>query len=501
MSKFDFPFSIAETLFIVCYIGSLVFIGWLGMRAQKEKTMKDFYLGGRGIGFGVLLLTLYATQYSGNTLFGFTGKAYRVGLQWLVCVHFMTAIVIVYTAFAPKLYKLAKQHTFITPSDFLTHRFQHRGLSSFASVVMILGLANYLLAQLKALGEAATGFLPEYPEQSYIGGVIALAFIIVLYESLGGFRAVAWTDVIQGLVLMFGFGILVWLVFKQFGNLGDAISILESRPGGKAMIEPPRGGQIAEWFSWVLIVGLGGALYPQAIQRIYAAKSAPTLRKSLAVMSFLPLTTTLIAVVFGVMAAAHVQLEGSSDSVLTTVCREVQQQSAGARWLVVVLFAGVLAALMSTADSVLLSISSMFTKDLYAGVFSPQANQRQLTLVGKSCSWIVIVAMTLAAILLRNTSLVAILKIKFELLVQLAPAFVIGIHWRRMNSNWTFAGMVVGVVVALLITLLVNVGGTGNILGIHAGLYGLAANLMVSLGGSMLKPDPGEPTTQDVTPH
>ncbi len=488
MTSFDFPFSFAETMFIVCYVASLVFIGWLGMRAQKEKTMKDFYLGGRGIGFGVLLLTLYATQYSGNTLFGFTGKAYRVGLQWLVCVHFMTAIVVVYMAFAPKLYKLAKEHTFITPSDFLSYRFGHRGLSSFASVVMILGLANYLLAQLKALGEAASGFLPDYPKEAYVGGVIALAFIIVLYESLGGFRAVAWTDVIQGLVLMFGFGILVWLVFRQFGSLDEAIGILQSRPNGQAMTAPPKGGQIAEWVSWVLIVGLGGALYPQAIQRIYAAKSAPVLRKSLAVMAFLPLTTTLIAVVFGVMAAAHVELQGSGDSVLTTVCRMVQLQSQAARWLVVVLFAGVLAALMSTADSVLLSISSMFTKDLYAGVFSPQANQRQLTLVGKSCSWIVIVMMTIAAIVLRDTSLVAILKIKFELLVQLAPAFVIGIHWQRMNANWTFAGMVCGVAVALLITFTTTLSGTGNLLGIHAGLYGLAANLLTSLGGSLLTP-------------
>lgn len=479
---FEFPFTVPETVFIVCYILSLIVIGWLGMRAREEKSMKDFYLGGRGIGFIVLLLTLYATQYSGNTLFGFTGKAYNVGFQWLVCVHFMTAIVVFYTMLAPKLYTIARREGFITPADYLTYRFQSPAMSGFASIVMILGLANYLLAQLKALGEASRGFLPEHPTEAYIAGVIALAVIIVVYETLGGFRAVAWTDVIQGLVLMFGFAIVVWLVFRQFGGLGRAIDILESTAEGRSKVEPPHGRQVAEWVSWILIVGLGGALYPQAVQRIYAARSAPALRRSLAVMAFLPLTTTLIAVLFGVVASAHIQLEGSGDAILTTVCRMVQEQSPAARWLVVVLFAGVLAALMSTADSVLLSISSMFTKDIYSVHLAPNATQEQLTRVGKLCSWLVIGLMSLAAILLRDVTLVTILKIKFELLVQLAPAFIIGVNWRRLQAIWTFAGMAVGVVVALAITFAFG----GRIWGVHAGLYGLAANLLVAVGGSLL---------------
>lgn len=483
---FDFPFSPAETAFIACYILSLVVIGWLGMRAQKEKSMQDFYLGGRGIGFIVLLLTLYATQYSGNTLFGFTGKAYNVGFQWLVCVHFMTAIVVFYTMLAPKLFSLAKAHGFITPADYLAHRFGDRAMSAFASTVMILGLANYLLAQLKALGEASRGFLLEHPTEAYIAGVIALALIIVVYETLGGFRAVAWTDVIQGFVLMFGFAIVVWLVFQQFGGLGRAIDLLQSQAEHRSKVVPPQGQQVSEWVSWILIVGLGGALYPQAVQRIYAARSASTLRRSLAVMAFLPLTTTLIAVLFGVVASAQedIQVDGSGDAILTTVCRIVQEQSPAARWLVVVLFAGVLAALMSTADSVLLSISSMFTKDIYSVYIAPNATQAELTRIGKFCSWIVIALMTLAAIVLRDITLVTILKIKFELLVQLAPAFIIGVNWPRLDRRWTFAGMVCGVFVALLITFTIG----GRIAGIHAGLYGLAANLFLAVGGSLLAP-------------
>ncbi|MDP6446750.1 MAG: hypothetical protein QF805_23360, partial [Pirellulaceae bacterium] len=123
---------------------------------------------------------------------GFTGKTYRVGFSWAVCIHFMTAIVVFYLLFAPKLYKLSRSRSFLTPADFLIDRFQSKTLGAFASLLMMFGLANYLLAQLMALGNALRGFAPESPYQAYVVGVVALAFIIVIYESLGGFRAVAW---------------------------------------------------------------------------------------------------------------------------------------------------------------------------------------------------------------------------------------------------------------------------------------------------------------------
>ena len=122
--------------------------------------------------------------------------------------------------------------------------------------------------------------------------------IIVVYETLGGFRAVAWTDVIQGSVLLVGFMILVWMVLSQFGGLEAAtLKLMEVSPEKVAV---PDANRSREWFSYVVLVGLGGALYPQSVQRIYAAKSAKVLRKSLMVMAFLPLTTTLIAVGYGV---------------------------------------------------------------------------------------------------------------------------------------------------------------------------------------------------------
>ncbi|HIN30246.1 TPA: sodium:solute symporter family protein, partial [Candidatus Poribacteria bacterium] len=345
------PFGPAALTVIFLYILSLIGIGWIGYRAREDNSMKDFYLAGRGFGFLVLLLTLYATQYSGNTLFGFTGKTYRIGFSWVMSLHFMTAIIVCYLIFAPKLYHRAKQKGFITPVDFLDDRFRSNAISLIAAFVMIVALINYALAQLMAMGRAFQGLVSINPVQAYIYGVIFLAIIMGIYETLGGLRAVAWTDVIQGLILMCGFAIMLVLVFSKYGSIGIATEQIfrNADPEIVKKAMPPDWQRVREWLSYILVVGLGGALYPQAIQRIYAARSETVLRRSLTVMAFLPLTTTLIALIVGVMAIAHHPgLKGAqADQILMIICRQVQAGSTFGYWLVVLLFAAVLAAIMS----------------------------------------------------------------------------------------------------------------------------------------------------------
>ena len=480
------PFSLGAWVVIGAYVGTLLVIGWLGYRARREHSLRDFYLAGHGLGFIVLLLTLYATQYSGNTLFGFTGKTYRIGYAWVMSLHFMTAIVVFYLLFAPQLHAQARRHGFITPVDYLDKRYGCRLINLIATVVMIVALSNYTLAQLMAMGRALEGLSGTDPARAYLYGVVSLALIMVIYETLGGMRAVAWTDVIQGTVLVTGFGIILVLVFKKFGSVGDATrQILASTTDrGKAL--PPDGWWCREWLSYILMVGLGGALYPQAIQRIYAARSAKVLRRSLMVMAFLPLTTALIALIVGVMALAHFPgfEKAATDRVLMVICRQVQAESAFGYWLVVILFAAVLAAIMSTADSALLSISSMVTKDLYARFLKPKADERELTRLGKLSSWVVVAVLVWFAIALReNTTLVKLLDRKFDILVQLVPAFMIGINWPGLRRWPTLAGMIVGLAVALGLVAAFD---GKKIAGFHPGLFGLAANCLVAVGGSLL---------------
>lgn len=486
MNSFQ-TFDLNAWIFVSIYLGSLILIGFAGYRARKENTLKDFYLAGNGFGLVVLFLTLYATQYSGNTLFGYSGKTYRVGYAWIMSVHFMTAIVACFILYAPRLYARAKKYNYITPTDYLQHRFESNWLNVIATLIMIVVLANYLLAQLMAMGRAMQGLSSDDSALAYQQGVILLTLIMAIYGTLGGIRAVAWTDVIQGLVLMTGFIILLFMLFKQFGSISLATNTIQQMSdSSKANV--PDADRLREWLSYIIIVGLGSTLYPQAIQRIYAARSEKVLRQSLAFMAFAPLFTVLIAVITGIYAIAYIPgLEGTeSDQVLTRMLAIVQGDSVLGYWLVVILFAAILAAMMSTADSALLSISSMLSKDLYGRFIQTNATEARLTLMGKLFSWVLILFLVWLAIYLSDkASLLKLLDRKFDLLIQLVPAFMLSIHWRGMKATPTLLGLISGV----LLSLWLAYGGlsfvqNGKLYGFHPGLAGLLLNFFIAVTGS-----------------
>ena len=162
------------------------------------KDMFDtLFASGNGFGLAVIFLTFYATQYSGNTLFGYSGMTYRIGYAWIMCIHFMTAIIACYLIFAPKLYQRARRFNYITPTDYLQHRFCSNSINIIVTVIMIFVLSNYLLAQLMAMGRAMQGLSSADPNIAYQQGVILLTLIMVIYGTLGGIRAVAWLSLIH----------------------------------------------------------------------------------------------------------------------------------------------------------------------------------------------------------------------------------------------------------------------------------------------------------------
>lgn len=475
------PFGPGALVVVAVYVLSLLGIGFYAYKQRQKDNMQDFFLAGRSLGFTILFLTLYATQYSGNTLLGFSGATYRNGLSFLVCVHFMTAIVVCYLLFAPQLYRLSRQNQFLTPGDFIFHRYRNQFLRILVTLIMVYALANFTLAQMRTLGTAFAGIsqgrIPMW------AGVIGLALVMLIYESLGGMRSVAWTDAIQGGMLLAGFTILIGVAFSQFGSLPEAIEKLAGNPDTLHKIKPPDGDGARNWMSFVLLVGLGAAIYPQAIQRVYAARNVGTLKRSLAVMAFMPLVTALVSVMIGLLMAAHLpdlekEFLGSgtipSETVLTQMCLEIMQQSVFGYWLVVILFSSLLAAVMSTADSALLSISSMITHDIYGQTFRPDADQAHLTRIGKSVTWILMIPLVWAALVYEG-NLIQLLKIKFELLIQCVPAIYLGVHCKSLNARTVITGMIVG----LAVTLGMIAMGWSRVSGIHSGIIGLAFNLAI----------------------
>ena len=462
-------------VFLCIYILSLILIGWLGKKARQKNTLSDFYLAGRGMGMLVLFLTLYATQYSGNTLVGFAGRAYREGYQALVLVTMLSAAVGAFVIYAPKLYLLSKKYKFITPADYLKHRFNHKHLTFFAAALCLMALANYILTNLKAIGFIVVAVTGGAIPFAY--GIIALSLVMVIYETLGGMRSVAWTDAIQGTILMVGVVTIFITINIEYGGFEFIYERLSKVQLEKLM--PPTIYQKLNWFSTICLGFFGISLYPHAIQRIYSANSIFTLKRSIQVMSFMPLITTLFMVVVGLTALALFPNlnRAESEGATLLVLQNLVQRGAIGDGMMVLFLSATIAAIMSTVDSALLSMSSIITKDFYS-YYRPEIKEEKLTQVGKIISWCIMAIAVYLAIVLPQT-IWRLLEIKLELLIQIAPPIFLGLFNHQIKAKSIFYGMLVGTVFALgvMISNKLGVDVSSKPWGIHAGVWGLLINI------------------------
>ncbi len=457
------------TVAVGIYLLSLLIIGALARRASREASLSDYYLAGSSLGFVSLFFTLYATQYSGNTLFGVPGEAYREGFAALAVVLAVMGIVVVYAAFAPALQRLAGRHGFVTPADFLHWRFGDRRLVLAANAVFVVTLTSYILANLKAVGllvEGATGGAVSFAQ-----AVLLLSLIMAVYESLGGMRSVVWTDVLQGSILLAGCLIIFTIAWRS-PDMGivTAAELLDDAArtfGDRAAT--------LEFTSLLLLVAIGAAVYPQAIQRIYAARSDTTLKRSFALLILMPLVVMLPLSLIAISATRWLPPLSAAEServILHTI--EFALAGSGLWSGVLSLFIGAaVAAIMSTVDSALLALGSIVTNDVL-GRGGETRDEAALHRISRVLSWVLMALMAGLAIVLPQ-SIWALMVIKFELLVQVAPAIVLGVRLPKLRATSLLGGIAAGCATALLLRALP---GLDSPLGVHAGIWGLGANLV-----------------------
>ncbi len=468
------------------YVATLLVIGGFARRAMRERTLSDFFLANRTLGFLVILLTLFATQYSGNSFSAFPGQTYRQGLVYFMTVPFMIGIVTGFLLFAPRLFAIARERRYVTPTDYLADRFASPALSYASAVIFALTLCYFLLDQLMALGHAFAGLTDG--RIPYVAAVVGGGLVILAYELLGGMRAVAWTDVLQGIVMGVGIVLVVLLILAVVGSPASVVGAIQTTAPEK--VASPDLATCFVWLSNFLLLALGGPLYPQAIQRIYAARKASQLRRALAAMALLPLLAVTAVVFIGVTGILlFPNLQGiDADRITFMVLGYLVEQSELAFVPVLMVMMGVVAAIMSTADSCLLSLSSIFTKDFLAR-FKRLGHEEAERLTGFAPVFSAAAMIALIAIALNpRITLWGLLVIKFEILIQLSPAFVFGtLHDPADPRGFRSRDVLSGLAVGLVLTLGLYVADWKSVHGFHAGTIGVAFNYAVVLASRSLR--------------
>jgi Na+/proline symporter len=457
--------------FIALYSLSLLLIGWYASRASVESSLKDYYLAGASLGPVALFFTLYATNYSGGSLFGIPGKAYRTGLEVAPMIVGLTGVGLVLLAYAPKLYRIAKEQDFLTLGDFIQWRYQYRPLFWLVNALAIFSLTAYVLTNLLAVGllleTASDGAI------SFSVSIISVAIIMAIYESMGGMRSVVWSDIIQGALLLIGALCACVLAFifepKAVPALVDALAAQQEK---FIAGEFP----VVTFISLSIVTMFAACVYPQKIQRIYAAKNLQTTLTAYKVMLFMPLITLVPLTMVAMAAPAWVPgLEGrDTERVMLYVIAELDQHIVGARFLLTLYLAAGVAAIMSTIDSALLTLGSMITHDGIRPNY-PEVSQRKLQKMGKLLSWGLMIPMVVAAINLPS-SVWSLLVFMLEIMLQLTPAVLLGVWLPALRGRAMFVGMLIGLSVTLGLKF---VDGGSMPLGIHSGLWGVIINLLV----------------------
>jgi Na+/proline symporter len=471
-------FGLWGVIALVAYLAALVGVAEIARRAKTDASPSDHFLAGRSLGTFVLFLTLYATAYSGNSLLGYPGRAYRDGFSFIMATGFMMAVIVGFHVLVPRLRPLAVRHQFVTPGDYLRLRFTGawaRELRLAIGLLMTLALANFLLAQLKAMGDVA--HLVTGGRIPYEAGVIGLAAVILFYETRGGMRAVAWTDAAQGIAMLLGLAALFgWLISEAGGMSEITRAVASRRPEAVAI---PSATVCINWFSTIALMGLASVLYPQAIQRVFAAKSGLALKRSFAGMTFMPLVTTFVVTLIGIAAIARFDIQGAvdTDGVVPMLLADWGAAGGFSTAAALLVFLGALSAIMSTADSCLLSLGSLLSRDVLGRSGSDEA----ATLLGKRLAAGVLIAVIPFA-LARELTLWRLIELKMELLIQCVPAFLIALHWTKLRTGPVLAGVVAGTLFSVTLTF----SGVTRIEGLHVGVVGCALNTCVAVLGSAL---------------
>jgi SSS family solute:Na+ symporter len=448
----------AKLLVVLTYLVGMLVLGALARR--KRGGAQEFFLAGRSLRTFVLLGTMAATNFSAFTVVGFSGAGYRMGFAFYPVMAYATGLMaLTFILIGIPAFRIGRELGLITPAELIEARFGSPGLGVVFAAVQGLFTLPYLALQPLAAGYVLESLL-GVPHALGAGVVTA---VIVCYVLAGGMRSVAWTDVVQGFIMLAALAAGLAVVVHALGGWGAATTRLAAASPGH-LTRPGAGGglPIGIWVSYMALWFMADPMLPQLFQRFYAAKTERSIVKMAALYPVVTTVLFFLPVAIGAFGRLVIPgLEGQkADTIFPLLMDRV-----GGPWLAGLAAAGVLAAIMSTMDSQLLTLASIVERDFLRRRESPAPRAPGAPVARattrRSRFAVALLAAAGCALALRPpATMLAIATEAFAGFAVLFPTVIAALYWRRATTWGAVVSIVVGeaVVVAYHFRLLPDLG-------------------------------------------
>ncbi|WP_042459924.1 sodium/pantothenate symporter [Neobacillus dielmonensis] len=358
---------------LIIFLAIIFAIGiWSNKLVLKSQSfLEGYFLGERSMGGFILAMTMVATYGSASSFIGGPGVAYTRGLGWVLLA--MTQLATGYftlMVLGKKFAIVSRQYKAVTLIDFLKERYQSKAVVLLSAASIIIFLFSSMTAQWiggARLVESLTG-LP-YSTALYIFAFSVLVFVIV-----GGFRAVALTDTVMGVVMFLGTLILLIATIKAGGGVSKIISDLAAE--NPNLISPfGADGSLSPTYvsSYWILVGVGVVGLPQIAVRAMSYKNSKAMHSAIVIGTIVVGVIMLGMHLIGVFARPVLPGIEVGDTVMPLLSMKVLPPF----WAGIVL-AAPMAAIMSTVNALLILVSSALVKDIYLNYFKPSASDNHI---------------------------------------------------------------------------------------------------------------------------
>lgn len=476
---------------LVVYLLVLLAIGVWGGRESGD--VKGYYVAGKRLPSWVIAFSSNATGESAWLLLGLTGMGYLVGIHafWVVLGE-VVGVTLAWVLVARPFKEYTDRYDSITVPDFLESRFRdEKHVLRLISAFIILSMtAAYTAAQLTASGKAFDAFLGT----GYGAGVLIGAVIILFYTTVGGFKAVAYSDLLQGVLMFLCLLALPVVGIAAAGGWTEMLATLAAED--PALLEPMGGLGLgpAGWASVLGFVGIGLAFLgsPQLLTRFISARDRGQITDASLIAVVCIIVFDVGAVTAGMAGRALFPGLADPETIYPMMGAALFPAVFTGLFLVVVL-----AAMMSTVDSLLILASSAVVRDVVQQIFRPDLPERVLSRYGKLTT----VVLGAGALALAMTEVRVIFWFVLFAWSGLATAFtpvvLCALFWRRTTLAGAIAGMVTGFVVTVGWVLLFK----SQFYELYEMIPGFLAGLLATIAVSFFTPPPAGAAAENESVH